>query len=83
MDQNAQKYNNLKSEMRCSVAGQAVVGGILTEKEFFERIKTPFEEYEFYIPKHYDKYLKSLYGNYMVMPPENKRVTHELLAYYK
>ena len=60
-----------------------MVGGILTEAEFNDRIKFKFEQYEFYGPRCYDKYLRSLYGDYMVLPPENKRVAHGLIAYYK
>ena len=29
----------------------------------------------------YDKYLRQIYGNYMTLPPENKRKNHELNAY--
>ena len=35
-----------------------------------------FEDKEFYIPKEYDKYLTGVYGNYMELPPEEKRISH-------
>ena len=35
-----------------------------------------FESGEFPIPKDYDKYLTKIYGDYMKLPPGEKRVTH-------
>ncbi|MFR2451249.1 MAG: hypothetical protein ACLS9A_07740, partial [Clostridia bacterium] len=35
-----------------------------------------FEEVEFYGIKQYDAYLKSLYGDYMSLPPESERIVH-------
>ena len=35
-----------------------------------------FENIEFPIPKKYDDMLKIMYGDYMTLPPENKRVAH-------
>ena len=78
-----QKYNNTNSNNLCAMAWQSVPGGIFTIEEFYDFIKVPFEQYEFRIPRSYDKYLRSIYGNYMEMPPENKRKTHGLKAYYK
>lgn len=43
-----------------------------------------FEEYQFKAPKDYDKYLKTLYGDYMQLPPVEKRVAHHhFIAYWK
>lgn len=35
-----------------------------------------FEGHTFYAPNDYDTYLRTLYGDYMQIPPEDKRVTH-------
>ena len=35
-----------------------------------------FEGVQVYGPQNADKYLSSLYGNYMQLPPEEKRVSH-------
>lgn len=43
-----------------------------------------FEGCEFMSIKNKEAYLQSIYGNYMELPPENKRVTHHSFdAYYK
>ncbi len=50
-------------------------------KEYFgEGTKGIFEETEVCLPKNYDKYLTSLYGDYMTPPPPEKRIGHH---YYK
>lgn len=41
-------------------------------------IKVPFEDGEFYVPEQYDKYLTSEYGDYMTLPPEEKRHSHNI-----
>ena len=82
MEKESQKYNKTNSKLVCHSAWQAATGGIMTIEEFKDRIKMPFEQYEFYVPRSYDKFLRSLYGDYMKLPPMNKRSTHGLIAYY-
>ena len=43
----------------------------------------PFEGVMMPVPKEYDKLLKQSYGNYMELPPENKRVIHGFDAWMK
>ena len=35
-----------------------------------------FEKHTFFAPNNYDAYLRTLYGDYMQIPPEDKRLTH-------
>lgn len=46
-------------------------------------IKAPFEDGEFYITKNYDEMLKEEYGDYMQLPPVEKRVYHHGYIAYK
>lgn len=48
--------------------------------ETFELHK--FEDAMLYIMSGYDANLHSLYGDYMVLPPENKRVSHDFNRYF-
>lgn len=73
-----------------SVNFAGAVGGSYREKEvlhqtvFTEYIELPFEELNFKAIKAYDTYLSSIYGDYMKLPPEEKRVSHHTFkAYYK
>ncbi len=46
-------------------------------KEWFdETITLPFEKYNFLCPKESDKFLRSYYGDYMKLPPQEERVGH-------
>lgn len=41
-----------------------------------------FENREFYIMTGWDSNLKGLYGNYMQLPPEDQRISHDFNHYY-
>lgn len=81
------KYKNVDFD---NVNFAAAVGGSYREKEilpksvFANYVSLPFEGSEFKAISDYDKYLSSLYGEYMKLPPEEKRVSHHtFIAYYK
>ena len=42
-------------------------------KSWFDTVKVPFEDTEINVPVGYDKYLTVFYGNYMELPPIEKR----------
>ena len=52
-------------------------------KEFLEPVEVEFEGYMFPAPKCWDFYLTQLYGDYMQLPPENKRISHDFNVYMK
>ena len=45
-------------------------------------IRVPFEGKEFSIVSNYDEVLKAMYGDYMQLPPLEKRVTHHNFSVY-
>lgn len=47
----------------------------------FPTVKMQFEGHELNVPEKYDAYLTRFYGDYMTLPPEEKRQTHYLTAY--
>ena len=56
-------------------------GETFLRKDYCEYIKADFEGRQFNIPAGYDKILKQLYGNYMEIPPEDKREKHVVLEF--
>ena len=46
-----------------------------------KRIKGEFEKREFWIPECWDKYLENIYGEYMKLPSEDKRLSHDILVW--
>jgi len=55
----------------------------LTHEDFDQRVLMPFEQYAFYGPKNWDSYLRRFYGDYMQLPPVEKRMTHNINAEWK
>ena len=52
-------------------------GSELFEKEWFSKaIEMPFEGMTIPMAVGYDNYLRKIYGDYMELPPEEKRITH-------
>ena len=60
-----------------------------TLEEYIERegygepVKVSFEGKEYNAPANWDKYLKNLYGDYMKLPPEDKRGIHHHFTVYE
>ena len=58
-------------------------------KYFFKKqwcddvVMVEFEGKRYPAFKQYDEYLKYQYGNYMQLPPEEKRIPHPVEAYWK
>lgn len=51
-------------------------GRIFRTEWFTDVIEYEFENTTVTIPRDYDSYLKTLYGDYMQLPPEDKRIQH-------
>ena len=51
-------------------------GELYLREGMTETVLHAFEQYQWRIPRHFDDYLKKLYGDYMQIPPESKRETH-------
>lgn len=61
--------------------------GLLQKRPFrktlFDNLKSyQFEDREFMGFENYDEYLKNAYGDYMQLPPEDKRVSHHSFSAY-
>lgn len=54
---------------------------MVQKKWINETILVPFESIQVPIPKCYDEYLTSIYGDYMTPPPEEKRDARHVFAY--
>lgn len=69
--------NNIKAICLFDYCSSYAPKGALFPVDLFdETINHTFENIEFPIPKKYDDMLKIMYGDYMTLPPENKRVAH-------
>lgn len=62
----------------CTSIGPAYYGCARPEELYRDLVLHRFEDGEFPIPRNYDDILTHRYGDYMKLPPENKRRTHSI-----
>lgn len=60
----------------CFIAGGNPEDETIEREKVFPTVDIKFENKKYPCIKDYDYYLKRVYGNYMELPPEDKRVTH-------
>ncbi len=85
INMNAVRYSNVKNTTYVSnIVWPTYKNEILLNDWFANIEKVDFEGYRFNIPKDYDKILRSLYGDYMQLPPVENRVNkHHFDAWIK
>ena len=76
------KHEKGPTKQRACLVGAYGRREILDSDVFNETQLADFEGYQFYILKRYDDYLSSLYGDYMKLPDEEKRVSHHKFEAY-
>lgn len=73
----AQKYNRQKCEKAAVFVPTDNKKRWIVNRSIFEHfVKIPFEDKMFYAVEDSDTYLRATYGNYMELPPEEKRVSN-------
>lgn len=73
--------NDVDSSVYCaSLTGNCM---IYETGRMLEYMDCPFEDKMLMISKGYDYQLKKVFGDYMVLPPEEDRANHEAKAYWK
>lgn len=84
MDKEARKYE-FGSLPKAGLMGNPLGIGEMVRKSVFDSdIYREFEGREYRVPIGYDEWLRSIYGDYMQLPPEEDRVTHHTFeAYWK
>lgn len=85
IEKNAQTYSYEDSDYVIRVRNTPNgFTGALKKEVYNPPIKKEFEGYEFYVPRDYDKWLSTFYGDYMKLPPLDKqKAHHNSKCYYK
>jgi lipopolysaccharide cholinephosphotransferase len=79
----ATRHKFEECENVCSFGSRTALREILPRTVFDNHSTMPFEGKEYHIPNGYDTYLRHKYGNYMELPPLEKRVsTHDSQGYW-
>ncbi|NLD47568.1 MAG: LicD family protein [Clostridiaceae bacterium] len=79
---NAKSYSYEEAQKVCCVVMGTKLNKPVPKEYFAERKLVDFENFKFYVPIGYDAYLRSVFGDYMKLPPEDKRATHHLFTAY-
>ncbi len=81
IEKNAQTYGYDESDyvIRMRWSPNGFTGAL--PKEVFEKDYGIFEKNVFCIPRGYDQFLTAFFGDYMTLPPLDKRVVHEFECY--
>lgn len=75
------KCNTQTAKVGIPTGRKHYCGEILPRDVFFPPIKAAFEDIMTYIPHDYDRYLRNLYGDYMQIPPVEKRERHFVIDF--
>lgn len=72
----ATRYNHLKTKKVSFFYDTLPCICWFSYDELFPLVELPFENTTVFFPKEQDRYLKDMYGDYMQLPPEEKRKNH-------
>ena len=73
MDKIQRKYNGKETEYIASIAGVYVKGERWKYEDYVPATRVEFEGHQFHAPANYEIYLTNMFGEYMQLPPEDKR----------
>lgn len=80
--ENSKKFSKFETKRVGNFTATSVF--VCDKSVFNSFIYKEFEEKQYPVPVGYDIWLKSMYGDYMQLPPEEKRISqHKFVAYYK
>lgn len=80
---NAKKYPYDSCEYTAVITTAVNKYRKIPRKLYESAVKVTFEGKSYYAPEQYDDYLSGLYGDYMTLPPEEKRVSNHSFTAYK
>lgn len=69
----AQTYENSSFHEAAEIVAQAAIKGTVNKTTFHQSVLVPFEGHMFCAMPDYNHYLTGQYGNYLILPPKNKR----------
>ena len=73
------KYRDVNAENVFDISAMASEYPLIYDKNDFRDVtEAKFEDIYVNVPKNYDKILTELYGDYMQLPPEDKRYNHPI-----
>lgn len=75
-EKESQKYNDTPSETLNTFVDPFVSSTYITKDELYPLCKMPFENITVKMPNNYHNQLSRIFGDYMIVPPVEKRINH-------
>ncbi|MCI6465877.1 MAG: LicD family protein [Faecalicatena sp.] len=72
----SQRYNKKKTEYYCAFETPKPWLNAMSKADLYPMKKMPFRDFSVYIPRNTDELLTRIFGDYMQLPPKDKRVNH-------
>ena len=76
LEKEEKRYNDQGTEYMNTFRVTMSHRSYISKDEMYPLVEMPFEDTTALMPKEYDRYLTRLFGDYMTLPPEDKRVNH-------
>lgn len=77
LEKTMRRYQNADTKQVCNLGGMYGYDRECTQAAYYrDLMDVPFEELRLKIIRSFDAYLTGVYGDYMTLPPENRRHTH-------
>lgn len=70
------KYNNTQTDYFAYCCGSKFCGNVFNKKQLYPLRKVPFEDTQVYFPNNLEDILTAEYGDFMQVPPPEKRTNH-------
>ena len=70
------RYNNQETRYMNAFEVTMSDRAYISKDELYPLVEMPFEDLMVKMPNQYDTYLRRLFGDYMKLPPEDKRINH-------
>ncbi|MDD6435219.1 MAG: LicD family protein [Clostridiales bacterium] len=72
----ARKYNDKETTLYATFETPTPWLNAMRKSDVYPLKKMPFDDFEVYIPKNTDWLLRRIFGDYMQIPPKEKRINH-------
>ncbi len=79
LEETAQAWNHTDTKRVVCLAPPKSWLNPMSYDDLFPLRKVPFRDMEAYVPNHDDQILTNVFGDYMTLPPEDKRMNHKPL----
>ena len=72
----SKKYNDIETKEVTCFEDPAPLNNIISKEDIFPLVEFEYQNIKVKLPKEYKKLLTGMYGDFMKLPPIDKRINH-------